>query len=1159
MRPTDYVLRNLLIDFYVESVPFSRTTIEGRTSLGGSESALLGLAKALARRGHDVHIFASKLELGPDDPQIYDGVQWHPAEGLPDTLRIVPPDVFCSLRMPGPFALRTGAGLNLLWNQDMLTDSLQVAGVLSQTDFLVYVSEYHRQQWERKDPAIIGGTPSWVTTNAIDFGLVPKWPEHAPINEDPLCECGCVQSLHTREGVCMAPARSGESFKVLPMREEPYCECVEYRPTETRKVRHPHKFAYISRPERGLGALLQMWPRIRQHLPDAELHVCRYESMYDGEGSAVKSMVMDYDRKLALVQEEVGGLVMAGQLSKPDLYDLLTSCSLLLYPGPKDFAETSCIALMESQACGCVPITSYKGAIPETLGAGAGVMIDGDSTSEAYQDSFVEAVVTLATRGPDTVETAAAEALFRDMQAAGRNYVFPKYSFDTMAESWEDFLVSQFEKRYSANKLRVMDNLLHWDHHVAGKLVAQDITEEIYQGPPQPGELERTGRALKAIEFCDRVISGADQTAEDYAARSMDTNLEAQVSERFGHVIAAMKALDPPPTKIIDMAAGNGSFALAVMRAFPGIQIALVDYSADVLKKAREAHEAAGFLGQCRYIVADLHERPEHIVDDQGFKLGGGDVLFCGEYLEHTAEPHLVVDWLESLVRPGGHIFITTPNGPLTEALHYTIPVKRGHTHHFSFRDMATMLQRKLEYSCEYLTAGDTPRGWPAGYWLVQWMRPKEDAGSFNFQFSPPDLPAEPIDHWHTILTTRPYQKVIAAILVGNNEEWMQKMLLSIYGICDEILLLDLGSMDQSLEMARRFPNVTIYTREDANLQWPDDGFSAARNFLLDKAIQDHGADWYFWIDTDEHIVNPNRLYKHLYCGGGPFHGFVIKQQHLMLDFDRFYDIPCRVFNTHRGVRFYGRIHEQPESEMDKGVFPSLDVPECDIVHYGYEQEPIRRQKLLHRNFPILKRELAEAKKAKDAGQEVRIREMAWVLYIRDLVTIAGYTGASNPSTLTPEHVRDLHGAITLFHRRGYADPHNRYHNLIWPNYQLALKWLGMGLEAEWAFGAQMPRLKRGVGRERFFALNVEECQRIIEHRTTKWLDGLRPPSYDTRPWDKAREPDVPAPAPATDIPMEAYGTEMIPPLPPDLHPDGRRKGKSKLRAAKNKIELVKT
>src|SRR4051812_6161529 len=84
--------------FLVDSVDFTRATVNGETSLGGSESACLGLARALQARGHDVHVFATKMQpeaAGPD----FAGVTWHPAEHFRATNAWIEWDVVVALRM----------------------------------------------------------------------------------------------------------------------------------------------------------------------------------------------------------------------------------------------------------------------------------------------------------------------------------------------------------------------------------------------------------------------------------------------------------------------------------------------------------------------------------------------------------------------------------------------------------------------------------------------------------------------------------------------------------------------------------------------------------------------------------------------------------------------------------------------------------------------------------------------------------------------------------------------------------------------------------------------------------------------------------------------------------------------------------------------------
>lgn len=1061
VRPDDYRLTNLNIVFYIESVPFSRAVIEGKTSLGGSESAAVGLAKHLASRGHDVHIFAAQLTLDPTDPSEYDGVSWHPAEHLPETLSVCAPDVFVSLRMTSPFAMRTRAGLNLLWNQDMLADVAQVASALTQVDTLVYVSQYHRQQWEGKQKDIVGGTPSWVTKNGFDHTLIPVWPEHYQPSS---IEAALAGGLAAFEG-----------------REVPH------------PVRNRHKYCYISRPERGLDPLLKMWPRIRERYPDAELHLCRYDSMYDAQGW--HKVCEQYDRRVAAVNEKVGGIVWHGNLAKPDLYQLLTTSRLMLYPGVDNFAETSCIAALEAQACGCVLIGSYKGALPETVGEGAGVLIEGDAMSAAYQDSFLEAVFTLS-GGDEGESQEEADELYSDMQQAGKAHVFPAYTFETIAQEWETFLVESFERRYQAEKLKVLRRLLHDDHHVAAKLVARDLIidwERQGEGPAvREGHVDTATEpwaqeAWQAHQFCDRVIRQEEQTAEDYAEFSMDTELEARTSYRLLAIVNYLK--EAGIKTLLDVACGNGSLALAALRAMPDLRVCLVDYSQGVLAKALTAIDKEGLKDRVTFLDANLSAMPSLPVPGEGY-----DAVFCGEYLEHTAEPHLVIDWLESHVKPGGLCLITCPHGPLSEHIPFRTRLQRGHTHHFQLRDITMLFQGKQHSKWEHIDFGPSPRGNSCGHWIIQWRRAEAGVEAH---------PSMSCDHWHTILTTRPYQRLIATMMVRDSEEWLFRCLHSIWPLVDATVIIDTGSTDGTKAVAAQFPHVHVHDHTALGLQWPQCGFSAVRNQSVRLAEQDHQADWILWIDADEHLQGGHLLHT-LLTGAGPYLGYIIRQHHLMLDFDQFFDVPCRVFRANRGIQFYGLVHEQPETKKNEAVFPALDVPSVNIVHYGYETEPIRIHKMAQRNLPLLQRELIE---------DPEPRELAYVLIMRDLTVLAGYEGAD--SQLTPKIYQYLTSTIAYYDKYGFSDPAHRLHPLAYKSYQLALKWLGVGFEVLWGVGAGRPRLNtHQLKPEVFYARTVEEAQSLLAWHTKHFLTPLKNPEFDTMVYAGARPSDVPAPDP---------------------------------------------
>src|SRR6185436_3367563 len=143
--------------FIVDSVEFTPAVIAGETSLGGSESACVGLARALKARGHRVHIFTTKITqeaVGLDQA----GVAWNPIADFAPMNEFIEWDVVIALRAWMFFGMApVQARMRILWNQDLLVPGSMQAGVMSVAwalDQIAYVSQYHRDQWEDLQPEL---------------------------------------------------------------------------------------------------------------------------------------------------------------------------------------------------------------------------------------------------------------------------------------------------------------------------------------------------------------------------------------------------------------------------------------------------------------------------------------------------------------------------------------------------------------------------------------------------------------------------------------------------------------------------------------------------------------------------------------------------------------------------------------------------------------------------------------------------------------------------------------------------------------------------------------------------------------------------------------------------------------------------------------------
>lgn len=181
-------------------------------------------------------------------------------------------------------------------------------------------------------------------------------------------------------------------------------------------------------------------------------------------------------------------------------------------------------------------------------------------------------------------------------------------------------------------------------------------------------------------------------------------------------------------------------------------------------------------------------------------------------------------------------------------------------------------------------------------------------------------------------------------MIVKDEEENLPRLLASLEGLADEVIVVDTGSKDDTVGIARRF-GARVY-----HFPWCDD-FSAARNESLKHATK----DFILWLDGDDELKREEhrtiRAHLRKYPGAGVYlHTFVEGefQQALQL----------RIFPNHRNIRFEGRIHEQAISSLEAKGIP---VHTCNaaVLHHGYETQGALREKL-RRNRQILERELAE-------------------------------------------------------------------------------------------------------------------------------------------------------------------------------------------------------
>lgn len=180
-----------------------------------------------------------------------------------------------------------------------------------------------------------------------------------------------------------------------------------------------------------------------------------------------------------------------------------------------------------------------------------------------------------------------------------------------------------------------------------------------------------------------------------------------------------------------------------------------------------------------------------------------------------------------------------------------------------------------------------------------------------------------------------------AALIVRDEAEFIEDCLRSIERHVDQIVLVDTGSVDDTIDIARRFA-VDLH-----QFRWCND-FSAARNFALDQAK----SDWILYIDADERLEVPDDVVvSNLLCNQGKV-GWRLRL-HPRIDWTAYAEL--RLFRNHPQIRFQGVIHERIHPTLEAfGRANSLDVGDCalNLYHVGYEAD---QQPKNSRNIPLLR------------------------------------------------------------------------------------------------------------------------------------------------------------------------------------------------------------
>lgn len=162
-----------------------------------------------------------------------------------------------------------------------------------------------------------------------------------------------------------------------------------------------HTVGYWSSYDRGLDMLLDLWPKIREAVPDATLTIAYgwnvYDAVHKGNG-AMGAWKWRMIRKMHDLKDQ--GVKELGRVSHIEQAKLLKQTKVWAYP--TEFNEINCITALKVQEAGCIPVTTACYALRETIRDHTfSAPSENIYTDEAAQAEFVKQVV--AALGSDHV------------------------------------------------------------------------------------------------------------------------------------------------------------------------------------------------------------------------------------------------------------------------------------------------------------------------------------------------------------------------------------------------------------------------------------------------------------------------------------------------------------------------------------------------------------------------------------------------------------------------------------------------------------------------------------------------------------------------------------------------------------------------------------
>ncbi|HEX5557086.1 MAG TPA: glycosyltransferase [Gaiellales bacterium] len=202
----------------------------------------------------------------------------------------------------------------------------------------------------------------------------------------------------------------------------------------------------------------------------------------------------------------------------------------------------------------------------------------------------------------------------------------------------------------------------------------------------------------------------------------------------------------------------------------------------------------------------------------------------------------------------------------------------------------------------------------------------------------------------------RPVKKLTLSLcmIVKDEEEMLPGCLEPLRGVVDEMIVVDTGSTDRTVEIAESYGATVVH------FPW-NGSFADARNASIEAA----SGDWLIYLDADEHMEADDARHLRALLGRTWREGFYLVETNYTGGSDAgsaVTHMALRVWRNRPQYRFAGRIHEQKTHTMPTYLPERFETARIRVRHYGYLNQRIAAKDKSRRNIQLLEQEAQESR-----------------------------------------------------------------------------------------------------------------------------------------------------------------------------------------------------